>query len=88
MELDRDYLYHCGGCGDADKNYPNRKTVCEHCNGSGNGNDIFQDEPEECGACDGYTARSVMMTQVNIHIVKTDITMKGMLENEWTKIIK
>ena len=22
MELDRDYLYHCGGCGKPDKDYP------------------------------------------------------------------
>ena len=54
--MDRDYLYHCKGCGKPDKNYPDKKTECEHCNGTGAGNDTFQDEPEECGACDGYGA--------------------------------
>ena len=52
-QAEEDYLYHCGGCGKSDKNYPDKKTECEHCNGTGQGNDTFQDEPEECGACDG-----------------------------------
>ena len=30
MEHDRDYLYHCGGCGKADKNYPDKEVECEH----------------------------------------------------------
>ena len=29
MEHDRDYLYHCGGCGKADENYPDKEIQCE-----------------------------------------------------------
>ena len=67
MEHDRDYLYHCGGCGKPDKNYPDKKTECEHCNGTGRGNDIFQDEPEECGACDGYGAYTARVSPLEYH---------------------
>ena len=67
MEHDRDYLYHCGGCGKPDKNYPDKKTECEHCNGTGRGNDTFQDEPEECGACDGYGAYTARVSPLEYH---------------------
>jgi len=62
MELNRDYLYHCNGCGKPDK-----KTECEHCNGTGQGNDTFQDEPEECGACDGYGAYTDRVSHIEEH---------------------
>ena len=53
MELDRDYLYHCGGCGKADKNYPDKEVECEECKGSGILEDSYGSE-SQCWQCGGF----------------------------------
>ena len=52
MEHDRDYLYHCGGCGKADKNYPDKEVECEECLGEDVG--AYVNDDGECWKCDGY----------------------------------
>ena len=58
MERDNKYLYHCNGCGKADKNYPDKEIQCEECGGTGLKDETgFQDD---CHFCDGecyYTPR-------------------------------
>ena len=38
------YLYHCKGCLNPDKEYPNKKIECEECKGTGG----------DCWECEGY----------------------------------
>ena len=56
MDKDRDkYLYHCNGCGKADKDYPDKVTECEECEGTGYGH-----IENPCWKCNGdgeYTDR-------------------------------
>ena len=62
MEHDRDYLYHCNGCGKADKNYPDKKIACEECEGTGYGEAhngegcrvFYGTDENECNYCNGY----------------------------------
>ena len=49
MELDRDYLYHCGGCGKDDKDYPDKMIECEECLGEDVG--AYVNDDNECWKC-------------------------------------
>ena len=49
------YLYHCKGCLNPDKEYPNKKIECEKCDGKGY---PYQDDNIDCDECYG-TGREI-----------------------------
>ena len=58
---DRDYLYHCGGCGKADKNYPGELEDCDECLGSGleNSEEKTDNDCWTCGGRGNYIRRYI-----------------------------
>ena len=57
------YLYHCKGCLNPDKEYPNKKIECEKCDGKGY---PYQDDNIDCDECGGY-GRYTPRTKVEHH---------------------
>ena len=52
MERDRDYLYHCNGCGKVDKEFPNHEIECDECLGEDVG--AYVNDDGVCWKCNGY----------------------------------
>tara|TARA_R110002074_G_scaffold109465_7_gene236051 strand:+ start:1043 stop:1414 length:372 start_codon:yes stop_codon:yes gene_type:complete len=76
MELDRDYLYHCGGCGKPDKNYPDKEIECDEpdCNDgfvivSKKAEDgrWVEDGMSECFKCDGKAIYRPRLPNLEYH---------------------
>ena len=62
--MNEDYLYHCRGCQNPDKEYPNKKIECEECLGEDVG--AYVNDEGYCWKCDGYGTYTPM-TKVEHH---------------------